>query len=95
MPVIAFYCEEYGQSWWPQWGSWNLRDNRAVGGSEEAVIHLARNLAALRHPKAHGDSPSGSAKFHVEVYADPAAANIGVHDGVAWYPSTYYCIARQ
>jgi protein O-GlcNAc transferase len=69
--VIVFYCEEYGQTWWPQWGPWSL--TKGVGGSEDAVISLAFQLALLPD-------------VHVEVYLDPPAEHIGTVRGVGWYP---------
>ena len=63
---IAFYCNEYGQSWWPKWGPHSFQiensslsyDNRSrgVGGSEEAVYFLAIELARLG--------------YRVDVYGD-------------------------
>jgi hypothetical protein len=50
------------------------RGDAGVGGSEEAVVYLARQLALMP-------------EFHVEVYTDPLPGDIGVFDGVAFYPS--------
>ena len=63
---FVFYCEEYGNAWWPNWGPSSIRRkglndsvSRSVGagGSEEAIIYITRELAQLGH--------------RVEVYADP------------------------
>lgn len=77
-PSLAIYCDEYGQAWWPQWGPWAL-NSTGVGGSEEAVIFMAAELAATGVFKA------------VDVYADPPPDKIGRRaDGVAWYPHASY-----
>ena len=61
---IAFYCNEYGNAWWPNFGPSSVGPNaNGVGGSEEAVIYIARTLA--------------SAGYDVRVYADPIASDIG------------------
>jgi tetratricopeptide (TPR) repeat protein len=39
-PVLAIYCDEYGQTWWEGWGPSSL--GKGLGGSEEAVIFLSR-----------------------------------------------------
>jgi tetratricopeptide (TPR) repeat protein len=44
-PVLAIYCYEYGQTWWPNWGP-KSPDNGGAGGSEEAVIFIARELVS-------------------------------------------------
>ncbi|KDO30324.1 hypothetical protein SPRG_05035 [Saprolegnia parasitica CBS 223.65] len=68
--IVVIYCYEYGQTWWPHWGPSSTRNG--VGGSEEAVIYLARALARLG--------------LDVRVYADPLAADLGVdRDGVRWF----------
>lgn len=58
---IVFYCEEYGNAWWPNWGPSSVRKGKGVGGSEEAVIYITRELAAMGH--------------RVEVYAEPPAVD--------------------
>ena len=75
VPVLALYCEEYGQTWWPQWGPWDL--HRGLGGSEEAVVYLTQALQRR-------------GGFHIEVYGDPHPGNVGLHDGVAYYPAAWY-----
>ena len=99
--VVAIYCEEYGQTWWPNWGPHsiegggkgggnnggdnNKRRRGGVGGSEEAAIFLANALAA------RGD-------YHVEIYADPpeeylgraAGSSGGGSGGVVWYKTGWY-----
>jgi hypothetical protein len=42
---VAIYCDEYGQSWWGQWGPSSL--GKGLGGSEEAVIFIARCVGVL------------------------------------------------
>jgi len=39
-PTVAIYCDEYGQTWWPGWGPSSL--GKGLGGSEEAVVFIAR-----------------------------------------------------
>ena len=70
--TIVIYCHEYGQTWWPQWGPSSL--GKGVGGSEEAVIFLSRELVALG--------------YWVEVYGNPPELTERIVDGVVWYP--YY-----
>ncbi|GBG28190.1 UDP-N-acetylglucosamine--peptide N-acetylglucosaminyltransferase 110 kDa subunit [Hondaea fermentalgiana] len=76
-PRIAFYCNEYGQTWWPRWGPTSPSTN-GVGGSEEAVIFLARELADLG--------------YLVEIYADPPDEDVGREEAheVYWFPHTAY-----
>ncbi|OWZ14777.1 UDP-N-acetylglucosamine-peptide N-acetylglucosaminyltransferase [Phytophthora megakarya] len=79
--VIAFYCHEYGQEWWEHWGPSSL--NTGLGGSEEAVVFLARELQKLG--------------YWVEVYGDPSAQDISTldqadKDTVRWYPHYTYNI---
>lgn len=87
--VVAFYCFEYGNEWFPNWGPSSL--GKGLGGSEEVVIHLSRELARLG--------------FWVEVYADPigddvgldtgvGGENDGVSGGVVWYPHKAYDVSR-
>ena len=46
--VIAIYCNEYGQTWWPNWGPRSLlAGGSGAGGSEEAAILVARAVVAL------------------------------------------------
>lgn len=49
---IVFYCEEYGNAWWPQWGPSSVKPSiggkiQGAGGSEEAVIYISKELAKL------------------------------------------------
>ncbi|CAM9108296.1 unnamed protein product, partial [Scytosiphon promiscuus] len=87
--VVAFYCSEYGNEWFPHWGPSSL--DQGLGGSEEAVIYLSRELARLG--------------FWVEVYADPIGGDVerdrgaggegdGVSGGVVWYPYKAYDVSR-
>lgn len=66
---IVIYCGPGFTPWSPK----RLTDPQAsfVGGSEEAVIHMSRQLARLG--------------WEVTVYADPGADE-GVIDGVTWLP---------
>jgi len=45
-PVVAIYCNEYGQTWWPNW-SYSSHKRGGLGGSEESVLFLAREVANL------------------------------------------------
>jgi protein O-GlcNAc transferase len=66
---VAIYCHEYGQTWWPAWGPSSI--SKGVGGSEEAVIFLSREL------RKRG--------LWVEVYANPPPHECGVDEaGVLW-----------
>lgn len=62
---IAIYCGGGFEQW-----SWKSVA-KGVGGSEEAVIHMSRELAKLG--------------WRVYVFGDPQG-DAGVHDGVAWLP---------
>ncbi len=66
---IAFYC---GQQFTP-WGPKSAEDpgGNFVGGSEEAVIYLTKELAKQG--------------WKVTVYADPGE-DVGTFDGVEWSP---------
>lgn len=85
--MVALYCFEYGNAWFPNWGPSSL--GKGLGGSEEAVINLSRELARLG--------------FWVEVYADPVGVDVGVDKkgsrgesggGVIWYPYKAYDISN-
>lgn len=43
--VIAIYCHEYTNAWFPNWGPSSL--GKGLGGSEEVVIYVSRELARL------------------------------------------------
>jgi hypothetical protein len=46
--VVAFFCFEFGNSWWPKWGPSSARPGgRGLGGSEESVMYMAQELAKL------------------------------------------------
>lgn len=62
---IAIYCGQGFEQW-----SWKSV-SKGVGGSEEAVINMSRELARLG--------------WKVYVYADPQA-DAGIHEGVTWLP---------
>lgn len=73
-PSIVFWCGKANELWSP------ASVAKGIGGSEEAVIFLSRELAALG--------------WHVEVYADPPSQDIGLDDhGVLWQP--YYVWEAQ
>lgn len=77
--VLAFYCHEYGQSWWNQWGPTSLITG--LGGSEEAVVFLTRELLKLG--------------YWVEVYGDPSPQDLSTleqadQERVRWYPHYAY-----
>lgn len=83
--VVAFYCNEYTQSWWGSWGPSSVRSS-GLGGSEEAVVFLSQELARLG--------------YWVEVYVSPPpvdetpldsdSATSGDRSGVSWYPLAAY-----
>ena len=66
---IAFYCGQQFTPWGPK--STENPGNTFVGGSEEAVIYLTKELAKQG--------------WKVTVYADPAD-DVGEFDGVNWQP---------
>lgn len=97
--MVAIYCFEYGNAWFPNWGPSSL--GRGLGGSEEVVVHLSRELARLG--------------FWVEIYADPIGSDIGRDrggrqrgeeeggeeeeeggggGGVVWYPYKAYDVSN-
>ena len=45
-PVVAIYCNEYGQTWWKNW-SYSSAKRGGLGGSEESVLFISRELARL------------------------------------------------
>lgn len=77
LTVIAIYCDEYGNSWWPPWGPTST--GTGIGGSEEAVIFMSQELGKL-------------GTYWVEVYAKPPIDDIGetAAGRVAWYPHEWY-----
>lgn len=78
-PRVVFYCDEYSQTWWPNWGP--RSPENGVGGSEEAVIFLARELAGLGNV--------------VEIYTDPLEEDMGrePHADVYWLPYSAYDVS--
>ncbi len=64
---VAFYCRDH---FLPPWGPQSLYSG--VGGSEEAAIHMAREIAALG--------------CDVTVYGDLTPGARGIHEGVRWLP---------
>lgn len=78
--VVAIYCYEYGNSWWSPWGPSSLE--KGIGGSEEAVIHLARELQQLGYwIEVYGELPEHDIT-HLSEEDQP--------DKVLWYPHTSY-----
>lgn len=72
---IAFYCYEYGNEWWPKWGPSSIQEGSKprLGGSEEAVLYLAKALSKL------------NPRIVVDVYADPLEEDLGIdQSGVRW-----------
>lgn len=68
--VIVIYCDEYGQTWWPNWGPSSLKTN-GLGGSEEAVVFVGRELVKRGHA--------------VEVYNECSDADLGLDAyGIRW-----------
>jgi hypothetical protein len=63
--VVAIYCNEYGQTWWPGWGPSFI--NTGLGGSEESAVFISRELARLG--------------YWVEVYAAPNEVDLGHDKG--------------
>ena len=76
-PTVAFFClHRTPDAPGGRWGS-NSLEQRGIGGSEEAVILVSRELVALG--------------FHVEVYAYPPDHEVGPDDfGVFWLPVHSY-----
>jgi len=73
---VAIYCYEYGQTWWPNWGPSSLTQG-GLGGSEEAVVFLSRELVKLG--------------YHVEVYNEAREEEWGPDAyGLYWYPYQSY-----
>ncbi|KAH8079204.1 protein N-acetylglucosaminyltransferase [Aureococcus anophagefferens] len=78
--VVAIYCDECGQTWWPDWGPSSL-ETGGLGGSEEAVVFVARELAKRGHA--------------VEVYNECADRDLGDDRfGVAWLRHATYDASR-
>jgi len=67
---VALFC---GGNFMP-WGPGSL--DSGIGGSEEAAIHVTRELAPLG--------------CDVTVYGDPPPESLGVHHGVRWRPWTEF-----
>ena len=75
--VVAIFClHRTPDAPGGRWGSHSL-EQQGIGGSEEAVILLSRELAALG--------------YHVEVYAYPPDEEVGADGfGVWWLPVHWY-----
>jgi hypothetical protein len=67
---VVFYCGPGWTCWSPK-SLGRTNDTEFVGGSEEAVIYLTKELQKLG--------------WKVTVFADPGAET-GLHDGVNWLP---------
>ncbi|CAM9627826.1 unnamed protein product, partial [Choristocarpus tenellus] len=90
--VVVIYCYEYGNQWFQNWGPSSV--GKGLGGSEESVVFISRELAHLG--------------YWVEVYADPSPGDTGLdlgwtynraggadsRGGVVWYPYTAYDISQ-
>ena len=75
--ILVIYCNEYEQTWWPNWGP-NSMDTGGVGGSEEAVIFLSKELRQ-------------KFGYHVEVYGEALPQDWGdTTTGVWWLPHQIY-----
>ena len=78
--VVAVFCDEYGQTWWPTWGPSSL-ETGGLGGSEEAVVFVSRELARRGHA--------------VEVYNECPDGDLGLDAfGVRWLRHAVYDAAR-
>jgi predicted O-linked N-acetylglucosamine transferase (SPINDLY family)/glycosyltransferase involved in cell wall biosynthesis len=76
---VAIYCYEYGNAYWGRWGPSSMEDGGGgLGGSEEAVLYMAEELAKRGH--------------RVTVYADPPDQDLrrGLIRGVRWRRHTEY-----
>lgn len=84
--VIAFFCHEYGNQYWPKWGKSSLLRG-GLGGSEEAVVFLSESLAARG--------------FNVEIYADPqdedrGCFTHGIQGGsITWLSHKEFNVSRE
>ncbi|ETW05011.1 hypothetical protein, variant [Aphanomyces invadans] len=72
-PRLVIYCYEYGQGWWGEWGPYSTETG--VGGSEEAVIYMSRELVAVG--------------YRVEIFGNPPEAMTDSY-GVHWFPHTWF-----
>ncbi|KAJ1462789.1 glycosyl transferase family 41-domain-containing protein [Pelagophyceae sp. CCMP2097] len=80
--TVAVYCDEYGQTWWPRWGPSSLEAG-GLGGSEEAVVFVSREVAKLGHA--------------VRVYADPPDFDVGADrliSGLEWLPLSAFDVSK-
>lgn len=75
---VTIWCDEYGQTWWPSWGPSFI--SSGLGGSEEAVVFLGRELA--------------NRGYRVDVYLeDPPPGDVGrdvVSETLFWWPLASY-----
>jgi glycosyltransferase involved in cell wall biosynthesis len=84
--IVAFYCHEYGNHYWPKWGKSSL-SRGALGGSEEAVVFLSESLAKKG--------------FKVEIYADPLDVDMGCFEhgieggSVTWLSHEEFNVTRK
>ena len=76
---VAIYCYEYGNAFWGRWGPSSMEEGgTGLGGSEEAVLYVAEELARRGH--------------RVTIYADPSDQDLrrGLIHGVRWRRHTEY-----
>lgn len=77
---VAIICDEYGQTWWPGWGPSSLQQS-GLGGSEESVVFLSRELARIDD-------------IHVHVFLEnPPSSDIGkdrLSSRLSWWPLREY-----
>jgi hypothetical protein len=73
---VAIWC---GRSFIGDWGPWSLEET-GIGGSEEAVVRLSRELVRFG--------------WDVTVYASPGS-RAGVHDGVEWQDQSTFDPGRE
>ena len=81
---VAIYCYEYDNAYWGRWGPSSLEEGGGgLGGSEEAVVYMAEELARRGH--------------RVTVYADPPDNDLrrGLIRGVRWRRHTDYHAAAD
>jgi hypothetical protein len=87
--TVVFYCNEYGNAWWPNWGPSSLANNgNGLGGSEEAVIYISRQLANFG--------------YNIEIYAEPLSSDMGYEINsenslgtIQWFHYLQFDISRK
>eukprot|EP00924_Labyrinthula_sp_SR-Ha-C_P008074 snap_masked-scaffold_11-processed-gene-2.14-mRNA-1 protein AED:0.49 eAED:0.53 QI:0/-1/0/1/-1/1/1/0/1457 len=69
--TVGIFCYEYDQGWFPKWGP-NSTHGSGLGGSEEAVLYLSRELATY---------------YNVIIFGDHLDTDIGFDSfDVLWLP---------